>query len=86
MVGDRAQGGGRGSGIGLLFRVHTDFYAELYFGDMSRRVFNVDNPPHGLVWIKQAPDDCSGAIEFAYERCRHEALGANCAQAEGRLQ
>ena len=26
---------------------------------------NVDNPPHGLRWIKQAPDDCSSAIEFA---------------------
>ena len=46
---------------------------------------NVDNPPHGLHWIKDAPDDCSGAIEFAYERCRHEALGSNSAQAEGHL-
>jgi hypothetical protein len=40
---------------------------------------NVDNPPHGLRWIKQAPDDCSGAIEFARQRRIDEA------QPEGQL-
>lgn len=47
---------------------------------------NVSNPPHGLLWVKQTPDDCSGAIEFAYQRDKNEALGANCAQAEGHLR
>jgi hypothetical protein len=45
---------------------------------------NVDNPPNGLRWIKQAPDDCSGAIEFAYERLRNEAL-ADSAEVAGYL-
>jgi hypothetical protein len=45
---------------------------------------NVDNPPHGLRWIKQAPDDCEGAIEFAYERLRNEAL-ADSAEVVGYL-
>ena len=34
---------------------------------------NVDKPPHGLRWIKQAPDDCPGAIEFALKRRIDEA-------------
>jgi len=29
---------------------------------------NVNNPPHGLRWIKEAPDDCQAAIEFARKR------------------
>lgn len=41
---------------------------------------NIDNPPHGLRWIKQAPDDCEGAIEFAYEREVNETCGANSTQ------
>ena len=41
---------------------------------------NVDSPPHGLRWIKQAPDDCEGAIEFAYEREVNETCGANSTQ------
>ena len=34
---------------------------------------NVDDPPHGLRSIKQAPDDCSSAIEFARQRRIDEA-------------
>ncbi len=34
---------------------------------------NVDNPPHGR-WIKQAPDDCAGAIELARQRRIKEAF------------
>ena len=34
---------------------------------------NVDNPPHGLRWIKLAPGDCEGAIEFARQRRIDEA-------------
>jgi hypothetical protein len=49
---------------------------------------NVDNPPHGLRWIKQAPDDCEGAIEFALERNVAEIIG-ECApgrsSAQGRV-
>ena len=40
---------------------------------------NVDDPPHGLRWVKEAPDDCSGAIEFARRRRIGEA------QPEGQL-
>ena len=40
---------------------------------------NGTNSPHGLRWIKQAPDDCSGAIEFARKRRIDEA------QPEGQL-
>jgi hypothetical protein len=36
---------------------------------------DVDNPPRGLRWIKQAPDDCEGAIEFALERNVAEIFG-----------
>ena len=46
---------------------------------------NVDNPPHDLRWIKLAPDDCSGAIEFARKRRIDEALDANSAHPEGHL-
>ena len=45
---------------------------------------NVDNPQHGH-WIKQAPDDCAGAIELARQRRIKEALAVNSAQPEGRL-
>ena len=38
---------------------------------------NVDNPPHGLCWIKLAPGDCEGAIEFAKRRHANETFGAN---------
>ena len=40
---------------------------------------NVDNPPQGLRWIKQAPDDCQAAIEFARRRQIDEADWAACA-------
>jgi hypothetical protein len=46
---------------------------------------NVDNPPHGLRWIKLAPRDCEGAIEFARERYIKEAFGANTIQPEDHL-
>ena len=39
---------------------------------------NVDTPPHGR-WIKQAPDDCAGAIELARQRRIKEALAINSA-------
>ena len=35
---------------------------------------NGNNPPHGLRWIKETPDDCPGAIEFARKRRIDEAL------------
>jgi hypothetical protein len=46
---------------------------------------DVDNPPRGLRWIKQAPHDCPGAIEFACERGIDEALDAISAHAAGHL-
>jgi hypothetical protein len=35
---------------------------------------NVDNPPHGLRWIKEAADDCEAAIKFARKRKLCEVL------------
>jgi hypothetical protein len=46
---------------------------------------SVDNPPHGLRWIKLAPDDCEGAIEFALERHVDELFGAHSAHPEGQV-
>ena len=46
---------------------------------------NDNDPPHGLRWIKRAPDDCSGAIELARQRRINEALAINSAQREGHL-
>lgn len=37
---------------------------------------HVNDPPHGLRWVKQEPDDCSGAIEFARQRHIDDALCA----------
>ena len=34
---------------------------------------DVDKPPHDLRWIKLAPDDCPGAIEFALKHRLDEA-------------
>lgn len=37
---------------------------------------NVNNPPHGLRWIKQAADDSEAAIDFARKRQLYEVLCA----------
>jgi hypothetical protein len=44
---------------------------------------NVKNPPHGLRWINQAPDDCAAAIELAQRRHVDELFGANSVDPEG---
>lgn len=53
----------------------TPIFTRSYTSAICLAVYcNINNPPHGLLWIKQAPDDCSDAIEFAYQRLRNEAL------------
>jgi hypothetical protein len=44
--------------------------------------FRVD---HLKVW-QEAPDDCSGAMEFGNERCKNEVSAANGAQVEDCLR
>ena len=64
----------------------TPILTRSYASAMRLAIYcNVSNPPHGLRWVQQAPNDCSGAIQFARKRRIEEALSAQSAQREGYL-